>query len=84
MFEYPNYSDRYNKYSLEVLYKLGNLATLSDILRLVILYKEGGIYIDCDNTFKGQHIKYNIKYSKILINIISVQIVNLVYILFII
>ncbi|ADA78043.1 hypothetical protein FTZ_1217 [Francisella tularensis subsp. tularensis MA00-2987] len=64
MFEYPNYSDRYNKYSLEVLYKLGNLATLSDILRLVILYKEGGIYIDCDNTFKGQHIKYNIKYSK--------------------
>lgn len=63
MFEYPNYSDRYSKYSLEVLYKLGNLATLSDILRLVILYKEGGIYIDCDNTFRDQDIKYNIKHS---------------------
>ncbi|MDE4951263.1 glycosyltransferase, partial [Francisella tularensis] len=54
----------YNKYSLEVLYKFGNLATQSDILSLVILYKEGGMYIDCDNTFKGQHIKYNNKYSK--------------------
>ncbi|MDE4998701.1 glycosyltransferase, partial [Francisella tularensis] len=46
------------------LYKLGNLANLSDILRLVILYQDGGIDIDCDNTFKGQHRKYNIKYSK--------------------
>ncbi|MDE5035924.1 hypothetical protein NAI71_12110, partial [Francisella tularensis subsp. holarctica] len=33
MFEYPNYSDIYNKYSLELLYKLGNIATLIDILR---------------------------------------------------
>lgn len=65
LFEYPSYSDKYiSKYDLVVLRKLGNLATLSDILRLVILYKEGGIYIDCDNTFRGQDIKYNIKYSR--------------------
>ena len=57
LLEYPKYSDQYmGSYDLEVINTLGNLATLSDILRLIILYKEGGIYIDCDNTFKGQDI----------------------------
>ncbi len=56
--EYPNYSDRYRgHYDLEVIEKLGNYATLSDLLRLIILYKEGGVYIDCDNAFRGQHLR---------------------------
>ncbi|WP_338637722.1 glycosyltransferase [Spirobacillus cienkowskii] len=53
--EYSFYSDRrIPQYDLAVCKRLGNLATLSDILRLIILYKEGGMYIDCDNTFRKQ------------------------------
>ncbi|APJ03872.1 glycosyltransferase [Silvanigrella aquatica] len=60
MLEYNFYPDRIiPHYDLAVFKRLGNLATLSDILRLIILYKEGGIYIDCDNTFRGQSYHSN-------------------------
>lgn len=55
MIEHPQFCDRYAAHiNLEDRNKFGNLATLSDVMRLVILYFEGGVYIDCDNNFQGQ------------------------------
>jgi hypothetical protein len=78
LLEYPKYSSHYmGSYDLAVIKTLGNLATLSDILRLIIIYKEGGIYIDCDNTFRGQAIyKESILPTKIQKHKFNIQISN--------
>lgn len=45
-----NFDINYNSYTMEA-YKSGKWAFISDVARLYVLYKEGGIYVDIDVEF---------------------------------